>query len=165
MNRGYTTTFYRKLIHNIISECPDIAIGTDVIVGFPGEDDRDFEKTTSILQELPFSYIHVFPYSKRPDTRASVLSNHLKNALKKQRTEIIRDISIKKKKEYISKQTGKTLDVLIEQRDKTNEFYEAISDNYVRTQVRAAGALQIGQRLLVKVSELSDSTLISTIGE
>jgi threonylcarbamoyladenosine tRNA methylthiotransferase MtaB len=158
MNRGYTTTFYKNLITEIVSECPDISIGTDVIAGFPGEDDQEFENTLRFIEELPFSYMHVFPYSERPDTKASALKGKVKNAVKKQRVRKLLEISKEKKYDYISKHSNSYLDVIVEQKHITSGFYRAISSNYIRLLIKSHNLL-IGQRLPVKAITYTDGEL------
>lgn len=161
MNRGYSTSFYKNLITEIVSECPDISIGTDVIAGFPGEDDKEFDNTLRFIEELPFSYIHVFPYSDRPDTKASTLAGKIKKAVKKQRVRKLLDISEKKKYDYISKNLDSYLDVIVEHKHITHGFYRAISSNYIRLFVKSHNLL-IGQRLPVKAIHYTDGELIGT---
>ena len=158
MNRGYSVSFYKKLIDDIISICPDISIGTDIIVGFPGEEDKEFEHTVRLIEELPFSYIHMFPYSKRPDTKAARLPQQVKNSAKKERSKIILDIAINKKNIYISKQLGKKLDVIVEKKDITTGFYRTISDNYLRPLVHANNLI-LGQRLKIEAISLVNGEL------
>ncbi|MCK5286533.1 MAG: tRNA (N(6)-L-threonylcarbamoyladenosine(37)-C(2))-methylthiotransferase MtaB [Thermodesulfovibrionia bacterium] len=159
MNRGYTTSFYKNLVTEIVSECPDISIGTDVIAGFPGEDDQEFENTLRFIEELPLSYMHVFPYSDRPDTKASALEGKVKKAVKKQRVRKLLEISKKKKYDYISKHLDSCLDVIVEQKHITTGFYRAISSNYMRLLVKSHNLL-IGQRLPVRAITYTDGELI-----
>lgn len=161
MNRGYNISYYRKLIDEIVSTCPNISIGTDIISGFPGEDDREFENTTKLLEALPFSYIHVFPYSRRPDTKALLLPEHVNKTTKRERVKIISHISKNKKNNYISKQLGKRLDVIIEKKDIISDFYKAISDNYLRPLVKANN-LFLGQRLKIKAISCQNGELLGT---
>ncbi len=159
MNRRYDITFFRELINKIISINPDISIGTDVIVGFPGEGDREFQETVALLEELPFSYIHVFPYSKRPNTPAESLSGHIEAETKRKRVGRVVEIGRKKKKAYISRYLGRSLDVIVEGIDRTTGFYRGISDNYIRAIIRKNG-LNSGTRTSVKGVSLVKDNLI-----
>ena len=158
MNRGYSTSLFKELINDIVLTCPDISIGTDVIVGFPGENDKDFEDTAKFLEELPFSYIHVFPYSKRPDTQAVKLPEHINNAVKRKRVNIILETAKRKKNDYISRQLGQRLDVIVEGKTATNGFYRAISDNYIRPIIIADNSIS-KQRLQVEALNFKDGEL------
>jgi threonylcarbamoyladenosine tRNA methylthiotransferase MtaB len=160
MNRGYTTEFYKQLINNIITNCPGVSIGTDVIAGFPGEDERDFDDTVKFIKQLPISYIHVFPYSKRPDTKASLLNDQISEENKKIRVNKLIEIGKNMKYHFNSLRLGSILDVIIEDKTKSNGFYNAISDNYIRVLVQSS-SLKAGQRLNVKVISLTDRVLIA----
>ena len=160
MNRTYNTSFFKELINSIIQTCPDISIGTDIIAGFPNETEKDFNDTIRFLEEIPLSYIHVFPYSKRPDTKAASFKPQVNNAEKKARVRHIFEISNIKKKTYITRQLGQKLDVIVERKDATNGFYNAISGNYIRLKVRSEN-LAFGARLQVRALSFSNGELIS----
>ena len=84
MNRKYNTKYFIDKINQIRSIKPNISITTDVIVGFPGETEEDFNETYNFIKQVNFSKIHVFPYSKRDGTKASKMSNHVKESVKKE---------------------------------------------------------------------------------
>ena len=158
MNRRYTTGRYQQLINKIITEIPDIAIGTDIITGFPGESDKDFDDTVKFVDQLPLSYMHVFPYSKRPDTKALLLSEFISEKVKKDRVKKLMEISNYKKNNYMEKHIGNVLDVIVQKKNVKTGCYGAISDNYLRLSVKA-GALKSGQNLKVRVISLTDTGL------
>jgi tRNA-2-methylthio-N6-dimethylallyladenosine synthase len=114
MNRGYTYSQYREKIDRIKKEIPNIAITTDIIVGFPGETDHDFRQTVNALREIDCDGIFAFKYSERPGTRALILPDHMDEQIKSQRLskvlELQGKITFKKNKEL----EGKTLEVLVE---------------------------------------------------
>jgi len=157
MNRGYNASFFKELINDIVSTSPLISIGTDVIVGFPGESDKDFEETRRLLEGLPLSYIHVFPYSKRPKTMAETMPEQISGEIKRKRAKIILEISKMKKNAYIIRHLGKILDVIVE--NKINGFYRATSDNYLRLLIRADDLIP-RQRLRVRVVSFINEGLI-----
>jgi threonylcarbamoyladenosine tRNA methylthiotransferase MtaB len=159
MNRGYSTSFYKALINDIYSEYPDISIGTDIIAGFPGETEEDFEHTVEFIENLPLSYIHVFSYSPRPGTKASEMDAQIDSAEKKRRVRILMEISKNKKNNYISKFLGKKLDVIVEEKDVTSGFYRGTSDNYIKLLIRA-DRVKIGERIEVRACELTDKGLV-----
>jgi threonylcarbamoyladenosine tRNA methylthiotransferase MtaB len=159
MNRPYNTSFFKELINTIIQTCPHISIGTDIIAGFPDETEEDFNDTVRFLKEIPLSYIHVFPYSKRPDTKAASFKPQISNAEKKARVRHIFKISNIKKKAYKTSQLGQKLDVIVERKDATNGFYSAISGNYIRLKVRSEN-LAFGTRLRVRALSFSNGELI-----
>jgi threonylcarbamoyladenosine tRNA methylthiotransferase MtaB len=160
MNRGYGADFFKQLIHNIITSYPDISIGTDIITGFPGESDKDFNETVKLINELPLSYLHVFPYSKRPDTKASLLSDHVSATIKKERVNTLIDLGKAKKKTYISRHIGHMLDVIVEKKSPIKGYYKAISNNYLRLFVNTDNAIA-GERMKVRVISLTDEELIA----
>ena len=89
MNRHYTTAEFARLIENIRREVPDIAISTDIIVGFPGETDELFQKSLEFAKSMGFMKMHVFPYSKRAGTPAAKMTNQIDEAVKKQRVHLM----------------------------------------------------------------------------
>jgi len=159
MNRCYNSMTIRELIKKVISLNPDISIGTDVIVGFPGEGEKEFEATYRLLEELPFSYIHVFPYSERPMTPAASLPDHVSPKIKKRRVNLVRELSTKKIIDYISRYKNRFLEVIIEEDKKTDGFYKGISSNYIRVLVKDNGSTP-GAKMVVKGLSFDNGVLI-----
>jgi len=159
MNRGYDTSYFRRVVERIISKCPDISIGTDLIAGFPGESEQDFSKTLQFIDEMPLSYIHTFPYSKRADTAAESFPEHIDNILKKDRVKKVMNIGIVKKNSYITGMLGKKLDVIVENKTVIGGYYRVISSNYIRPLLRG-NALIAGQRLSVLAVSMDNDELI-----
>ena len=160
MNRGYTTDYYKQVINRIITDYPSISVGTDIIAGFPGETDKDFNDTVKFLEELPLSYLHVFPYSKRPLTKAAHMSDQINEHVKKNRVKKLIEISKRMKKVYILNSIGTIVNVIIESKTANNGLYSAISDNYLRILVETT-SLIAGHDLKVKVISLTDKGLIA----
>ena len=115
MNRMYKTSDFHYIVEKIMKNVPDISIGTDVIVGFPDEGEREFLHTRQLLDILPITYMHIFPFSARPNTLASKMGNQIHSMKKKERFIELNRLNIKKKNAYMDLQTGKTLDVIIEE--------------------------------------------------
>ena len=113
MKRNYTVSQYEKVINQIIKRRPDTAIGTDLITGFPTEDEKAFENTVKTVKDLPFAYIHVFTYSQRKGTSAEKFGDTVHPQEKKRRTQIIRQISQEKNRKFRERYIGKPLEVLI----------------------------------------------------
>ena len=160
MNRGYSASFFKELINKIISTSPDISIGTDIIAGFPGESDKNFEDTKNLLEELPLSYIHVFPYSKRKNTLAAKMPGQISNETKRKRLKILLEISKIKKNSYITRHLNKTLDVIVETKSPINGYYKGTSDNYLKVLIEA-NSLNHGQRMRVRTISYNNEGLIS----
>ncbi|MBI5664748.1 MAG: tRNA (N(6)-L-threonylcarbamoyladenosine(37)-C(2))-methylthiotransferase MtaB [Nitrospirae bacterium] len=160
MNRRYDTKLIEQVINNIITHYPNVALGTDIIVGFPGESDKDFNDTVNLINKLPLTYLHVFPYSMRPNTEASQLNNQVNSRVKKSRIKLINEINKMKKKTYMARNIGRNLDVIVEDKDLTSRYYRAISDNYLRV-ILMSDAVAAGDRLKVRVTSLTENGMIA----
>ncbi|MDU2066211.1 MAG: tRNA (N(6)-L-threonylcarbamoyladenosine(37)-C(2))-methylthiotransferase MtaB [Sporomusaceae bacterium] len=114
MNRHYTTSEYSELIGRILTEIPDLALSTDLIVGFPGETDQLFAETVSFVEKMPFSKMHIFPYSKRIGTPAADFAGQIPEEIKKERVHVIQQIAEKKAAIYAKQFVGQTVNVLFE---------------------------------------------------
>lgn len=114
MNRKYTVEDYCRLIDKIYERVPDINIGTDIIVGFPYENDTAFNETVKIIESLPLGYLHVFPYSVRAQTPASKFTDNVPFKVKKERVKILREISQKKSASFRKRFINRKLEFLIE---------------------------------------------------
>ena len=136
MRRKYTTADYKKIIGKIMAAFPNAGIGADVIVGFPGETQEQFDATFNLLKELPITHFHVFPYSKRKNTTAAKLDNHIHSAVKKDRVRSLLMFGEAKLNLFSEDQVGSKTKVLFERRNKAGNF-EGYSSNYVRVQVES----------------------------
>jgi len=135
MNRPYDTLFYRSLIEKIKSAQSDTAIGADVIVGFPGETNEQFEQTRTFIESLPLTYLHVFTYSARPGTAAARMPDQVPGQVRKQRNHILRAISERNRAAFTEKMVGKQLEVVIEEfAEASSDNLSAITDNYLRAE-------------------------------
>jgi len=159
MRRGYTVSYYLNLIEKISAACPNIAIGSDLIVGFPGETEDDFNRSMKFINDIQLSYLHVFPYSVRPDTPAKFFSDHISSDAIKERAKLMIDMANKKKYRYLSRQIGRQMDVLVENKTITDGYYRAISGNYLRPLVDAE-LLRPRQRVNVKGVAVHNKELI-----
>jgi len=164
MQRRYTIEDYENLIYKINNRLPDAGIGVDVIVGFPGETEEDFIHTHNFLRDLPVSYLHVFTYSERPDTKAISLSGRVDVQERKRRNNILRILSEKKRAKFYSDMVGTKQDVLFENVNK-NSFMHGFTSNYIRTQSDYNESLtgQICPILLTDANaEVCTGTILST---
>ena len=112
MQRRYTTADYKKVLFKLAEKVKDVGIGVDVIIGFPGETEIDFNNTYNFIKDLPATYLHVFSYSERPNTLAAVMSDKVDIGEKKRRSSMLRILSEKLKNEFYRKMIGKELQVL-----------------------------------------------------
>ena len=151
MRRPYTTKNFAELIARLVEEVPDISIGTDLIVGFPGETDENFSETLRFIQGQPFSKIHVFPYSARAGTLAATLPNQIPPQIKKSRASLVLEVSRAKSKAFAERLIGKTVEIIAE----TSEggFVDGLTKNYVRVYVPDENIL-LGSVLNVKIERL-----------
>jgi threonylcarbamoyladenosine tRNA methylthiotransferase MtaB len=134
MNRRYTSDVYVSTVENIIKNVPDIAIGTDVIVGFPGEGDKEFLNTKELLSSMPIAYMHIFPFSSRPNTLASKMSMQNTPSVKRERFNELNALNIKQKRAFILSQINKTLDIIIEEHCPEN-ISSGTSNNYLKVKI------------------------------
>lgn len=134
MHRKYTTDDYKTVINKIKTKITDISIGTDVIVGFPGEGEKEFKNTKTFLDSLPLTYMHIFPFSSRPNTVASQMPMNVSSSVKKERVNELKVLHTKKKQAYLNSQIHKILDIIIEEQG--NETYSVgTSSNYLKVKV------------------------------
>lgn len=159
MNRHYTTAEFARLIENIRRAVPDIAISTDIIVGFPGETDELFHKSMEFVSSMNFAKIHVFPYSKRAGTPAAAMSNQVDENIKKQRVHLMQQIEKRSSLNFHTKFLGKSMDVLFEQ---THENYtEGLTSNYIKIYV--PGKIPSGEIYSVKLKEIFKDGILGEI--
>lgn len=137
MRRNYDTAFYGELLWKVRDRIPDAALGSDIIVGFPGESDAAFEYSVELLASLPLTYFHVFPYSKRRGTVAVSLPDHVPGNVKKQRARRMRELGARKKEAFCGGFLGKRLSVLVEAKaDRYSSGRCGFSENYLPVAVR-----------------------------
>ena len=132
MRRNYTREQYIEVVHRATNAIPNLGLGADVIVGFPGETDAAFENTRKLIEELPFSYLHVFSYSPRRGTEANDYKDDIPGNIKKERNKILTQLIKEKGLEFRNKSLNTIATVLIEnQRDKNNGKLKGHTDNYI----------------------------------
>jgi len=132
MNRGYTAEDFRKIVRELILRIPDLAVGVDVMAGFPGEDEAAFRRTYCLLEDLPLAYFHVFPFSPRPGTPAAQFPHQVKPARIRRRCEVLRRLGKKKRKDFASRFIDRCLPVLVESnRDLTTGMLRGFTPNYI----------------------------------
>ena len=134
MGRRYSAREYRKFVHGAVETVPGLGLGTDVIVGFPGETDAAFRRTCDFLEEMPFAYYHVFSYSSRAGTRAAGLTGHLPPEVIGERSRTLRELSDRRKEAFARRHLGKQVEVLFEQEDRAGRW-TGLTDSYLRVGV------------------------------
>lgn len=154
MNRHYDAAEYRKIVDALRRAFPNCAITTDIMVGFAGETDEEFEKSLAFAKEISFAKVHVFAYSRRPGTRAYNAPGQVSNAVKEQRSHRMIEATLATQREFFAAQVGRVEKVLFEQAADEN-VYEGYTENY--TPVRAASAKPLhGKLLSVRITATYD---------
>ncbi|WP_338768102.1 tRNA (N(6)-L-threonylcarbamoyladenosine(37)-C(2))-methylthiotransferase MtaB [Bernardetia sp. ABR2-2B] len=131
MRRRYKTKLYQERIEKIKNLMPDACIGVDVIVGFPNESDEHFMETYNFLHSLDISYLHVFTYSERQNTKAAQMGNIVPKSVRSERSKMLHSLSDKKRRQFYESQLGKTKTVLWENEVKEDKIF-GFTENYVR---------------------------------
>lgn len=163
MQRRYKSDDYRKLIYNLSEKIEDVGIGVDVIVGFPGETEEDFLETYNFLKDLPISYLHVFTYSERPNTKAFHMNNQVDVIERKRRNNMLRILSEKKRNQFYRKMIGKELTVLFEH-ENLDGFMKGFSSNYVRVKI-PFNKEYVNNFVKVKITEVDENICIGKVIE
>lgn len=144
MRRPYTADQYRETVEEIAEKIPGIAIGADVMAGFPGETKRDFEDTARLLETLPFSYAHVFSYSRRPRTDAGDMPGALASAIIKERAETLKEIAARKNLAFRQSLVGSTVEVLVEQHATAAGFLRGKTGTFITVEFSGKPAMKGG---------------------
>ena len=130
MHRPYTRELFKNLVHTIRETLPHAAIGADLLMGFPGEDQRAFENTYRLIEQLPITYLHVFPYSPRPQTPAATFAHQVSESEKRDRCRLLRELGNEKKHRFYMSFVGKQLDVLVEGKQEGTRL-KGTTSNYI----------------------------------
>ena len=129
MNRKYNTKEFEKCVDLLRNNIKDVLLTTDVIVGFPGETDEEFEKTYEYLEKIKFYKMHVFKYSKKSGTVAAKMPNQIRDEIKEIRSKRLIELSDENEKNYLKSYIGKDVEVLFEERE--GNFYKGHTTNYM----------------------------------
>lgn len=162
MHRPYTTAKFKTLLADIKTMVPDIAITTDVIVGFPGETEADFETTCKFAESCGFSKMHIFPFSARKGTPAEKFAGAVTEAVKKERADILGRIDETMHKTFLQAMVGQTAEVLFEQ-PAGDGYFEGLTGNYQRVFVKSGGRNLSGEILPVKITAFDGEKLLGEI--
>ena len=162
MRRNYDAKQYENIVRCAVDSIPSLGLGADVIVGFPGESEASFEHTRKLIEELPFSYLHVFSYSPRSGTEAHNFRNNIKNITKKERNLILSDLVKEKAQLFYKSFVGKKVTVLIEERKQADGVLKGHSEHYIPVRVDAEGFLQ-NQLVSVLITEIRKNELVGCL--
>jgi threonylcarbamoyladenosine tRNA methylthiotransferase MtaB len=164
MHRKYRPWHYREKIQKIRAAMPTAAIGADVMVGFPGETDSEFEATRRMIEDLPFTYLHVFTYSARPGTPAAEMENQVPVHIARERNRILRELVSEKKLAFMRSFVGRSLDAItlnVVGYDDAGEFTESLTDNYLKLRLR--GRHNPNCWTLASIKDVSDGVLVGEV--
>ena len=165
MRRPYNTRIYGSLVERLSRAIPDLGLGADVIVGFPGETDADFEATRALIGALPVSYLHVFSYSDRQGTEAARLPGHLPARTITERSKVLRRLGREKSLAFRRRQVGRTWEVLVlEERDKSTGRLSSLTGNYVEILFDGTDEW-MGRFLNVSVTDATSDRTLGKVAE
>lgn len=162
MNRHYTTDEYRALCSTLRANFEDATITTDIMVGFPGETDEDFETSLSFAKEIGFEKVHVFPYSPRENTPAAKMEQ-IEKSVKEERSRRMIEETDKVRKDFFAKQIGKTVSVLFESA-KGENLYEGYTPNYTPVRVRSERCVT-SKTIYVKITGSDEENCFGELSE
>ncbi len=164
MKRNYSSGFYHKLLCDINGAVPGVALGADVMVGYPGEGNEEFENTLRLVEESPLTHLHVFSYSPRPGTVAASMQNQVPETIKKKRNEELRRLGLEKNIAFSRKNCDTDLQVIVESKaDPGTGLYCGLTDNYIRVNIIGAKKEDIGRKLHVRITDIKNSNYFATI--
>ncbi|HTP64660.1 MAG TPA: tRNA (N(6)-L-threonylcarbamoyladenosine(37)-C(2))-methylthiotransferase MtaB [Geobacteraceae bacterium] len=150
MNRHYTTELFREVIEELAAAVPDICIGCDMIAGFPGESDREFEASYGFIESLPIAYLHVFPFSPRPGTPAATMPGQVSSNLVHERAAALRRLSDQKKRAYHGSFIGRELKVLVQEKI-GDGMLKGLSRNYIQVMVPGEASM-VNEEIVVRIT-------------
>jgi threonylcarbamoyladenosine tRNA methylthiotransferase MtaB len=156
MHRKYRPWHYREKILKIRAAVPTAAIGADVMVGFPGETEAEFDETRRMIEELPFTYLHVFTYSARPGTPAAARPGQVPVVLARERNRVLRELASKKKVAFMQSLVGTVVEAITLQSGGA-EFAEALTDNYLKMKI--SGCHEANRWINVRVDGMNGEML------
>jgi threonylcarbamoyladenosine tRNA methylthiotransferase MtaB len=159
MHRKYRPWHYREKILKIRRAMPTAAIGADVMVGFPGETEAEFDETRRMIEELPFTYLHVFTYSARPGTLAAEQAGQVPATVARERNRVLREIASRKKAAFMRSLVGTVVEAITLQSGDA-EFTEALTDNYLKMKI--SGHHAANRWLDVKVEGVNGEMLMGS---
>ena len=165
MHRKYRPWHYREKVEKIRAAMPTAAIGADVMAGFPGETDAEFEETRRLIEDLPLTYLHVFTYSARPGTPAAAMGKQVPVHVARERNRILRDLASEKKLAFMRGFIGQRIETItlnVSGRDPEGEYTEGLTDNYLP--MRVSGSHAANRWIQTRVERVSDGALLGIAG-
>lgn len=162
MKRRYSGEYFIELCQKLHQKWPEVCIGTDIIVGFPGEDNLAFQNTIEVVHQSQLSYIHSFPYSPRKGTKAYDFQDQIDNKIKKERSKTLREISEIRRLNFHKEHLDKTLEVIIEKR---REGQIGLSSNYIPIKINNDNKYSLGEVKKMKITKVDQEKVIGEVIE
>ncbi len=159
MGRGYDSAFIAGVVKNLKKRIPAIGIGMDIMAGFPGEDEAAFDETCAFIEALDISYLHVFPYSERPGTRASAFGGKVAESVKRRRVKKLKVIDAGKREAFSRRHLGERVCIIPEAKMYAGRFMRGFSDNYLPVYIPYEKTLE-NNLVDVTITDMQDSRLI-----
>ena len=160
MNRRYTIEEFKSVVKLLKTAFPEVVLTTDIIVGFPGETEKEFQETYEFLKQIKFYKMHIFQYSPRKGTKAEQMPNQIPKNIKEIRSKKLIELSNTNELERLKSEIGKIKDVLFEQRE--GEFQKGHTENYIEVIVKDNENLE-NKICSVKIQEIIDKKLFGEI--
>jgi threonylcarbamoyladenosine tRNA methylthiotransferase MtaB len=157
MKRSYSARRYQELLEDISKRAPGIALGADIIVGYPGEGEKEFQNTMRLVELSPLTHLHVFSYSPRPGTPAAEMKYQVPEVIKKERNNSLRTLGMKKNMMFLNMHLGSELKVVVEDKvDPESGLLSGLTDNYIRVNIYGAKKGDIGGQINIRLNEVKE---------
>jgi len=158
MRRGYDRETFRTILKKCMASFPDAAVGIDILTGFPGEGEEEFNNSKQLLEEINATYFHVFPYSKRPGTLAASFPDQVAKNVSSERVAVLRQLAKKKQLEFYTRHLHSTRPVLVEKKRNRSKLLNGFTDNYIPVVFEGDDVL-MGQIVPVKLIKIQDNSV------
>ena len=162
MKRNYTQAYMKKVVERLNDKIPDIGIGMDVITGFPTEDERDFEETSGFLDSIDIYYLHVFPFSARAGTEASLMERSVPEGVKKERVRRLKALDAKKRQAFYQRFTGADVLIIPEGKLYKGLYMRGYTDNYIPVHIPCEKTLE-NKLVKVKITGMDDGLVMGRV--
>ncbi len=164
MKRNYTSGFFLDLLERIAKQVPGVALGTDIMVGYPGEGDAEFENTMRLVESSPLTHLHVFSYSPRPGTVAAAMKEQVPENVKKERSEVLRDLGKRKNLDFRKSLVNIELKMVVETKtDACSNLVSGLTDNYIRVRIPDVNSEYIGKEIAIRIKDANSEENLATI--
>ena len=164
MKRNYTSGFFLDLLERIAKQVPGVALGTDIMVGYPGEVDAEFENTMRLVESSPLTHLHVFSYSPRPGTMAAAMKEQVPENVKKERSEVLRALGKRKNLDFRKSLVNIELKMVVETKtDACSNLVSGLTDNYIRVRIPDVNSEYIGKEIAIRIKDANSEENIAAI--